>query len=96
VDEWEHPAQSRVEQQRLLALDQEMIEGEASRRCDVRHKYRDPVDASRNLVDPRFYQDLHARAASWVSLLERTRVCSRPRIWADYNEIRVPFIGTGA
>ena len=50
--EREHLAQAGVEQQRLVAEDEELVEGEAGRRRDIRHEGREPVDAVGDLVDP--------------------------------------------
>ena len=51
-DQREQPAQAGVEQQRLVAGDEELVEGEA-RRGSPRGPGRDPVDAVGDLVDGR-------------------------------------------
>ena len=52
ADEREHLPQAGVEQQRLVAEDEELVEGEAGRRRDLRHEGREPIDAVGDFVDP--------------------------------------------
>ena len=49
--ERKHLAQAGVEHQRLVAEDEELVEGEAGRRGDVRHEGREPVDAVGDFSD---------------------------------------------
>jgi hypothetical protein len=57
--ERKHLPQSGVKQQRLVADDEELIEGEARRRRDVRHEGREPIDAVGDFVDPGLHDCLH-------------------------------------
>ena len=54
--EREHLPQPGVEHQRLVAEDEELVEGEAGRRRDVRHEGREAVDAVGDLVDLGFHE----------------------------------------
>ena len=58
--ERKHLAQAGVEHQRLVAEHEELVEGEAGGRGDVRHEGREPVDAVGDFVDPGFHEFLHA------------------------------------
>jgi hypothetical protein len=50
-----------VEEQRLVAEHEELVEGEAGGRGDLRHEGGEPVDAVRDLADPRFHGPLLCR-----------------------------------
>ena len=49
-DEREHAAGPGVEEQRLVGVDQELVEGEPGRRRDLGHEGRDAVDPVGDLV----------------------------------------------
>ena len=57
--ERKHLAQAGVEHQRLVAEDEELVEGEAGGRGDVRHIGREPVDAVGDFADLGFHEFLH-------------------------------------
>src|SRR5579872_1226641 len=50
-----HPVQTGVKQQRLIAQDEKLIEGEAGRRGNLRDECREPVDAWCDFGDLRFH-----------------------------------------
>ena len=85
--EREHLAQAGVEHQRLVAEDQELVEGEAGGRGDVRHKGREPIDAVGDFVDLGFHEFLHAlmdaflqpwlRRRGLALNFDRTHVCMK-------------------
>ena len=53
--ERKHLAQAGVEHQRLVAEDEELVEGEAGGRGDVRHVGREPIDAVGDFADLGFH-----------------------------------------
>ena len=67
ADEREHPPQAGVEQQRLVPEDEELVEGEAGGRRDLRHEGREPVDAVGDLVDPGFHDVPPCCVRRWTS-----------------------------
>jgi hypothetical protein len=69
ADEREHPARSGVEQQRLLVVDEELVEREASG-SDVGDEGREPVDAGSDLIGPR----VHCVLLGSVAFVQRGRV----------------------
>src|SRR5580704_17222990 len=69
-----------MEQQRLVAEDEEMVEGEPRRRRDIRHIGRDALDAIRNLVDLGFHFTL--------PLIQSSGIASRPCVTPSLRDIR--------
>jgi hypothetical protein len=51
----EHVAVAGMKEQRLVAKDDELVESEAGRGCDLRHKGREPVDAVGDFADAGFH-----------------------------------------
>ena len=65
--EREHLAQAGVEHQRLVAHDEELVEGEAGRRRDVGHKGGKTEDAVRDFRNPGFHDVLTVKGTTgWL------------------------------
>src|SRR3546814_2270459 len=62
----EHGPGAAVEQQRLLRIHQELVEGESRRRRDVRHEGREPVNAFRDLRNVGAHVRDSSSAAVWL------------------------------
>ena len=56
ANERKHAPETSVEQQRLVAEDEELVEGESGGRGDLRHEGREPVDTGCDFGSARFHE----------------------------------------
>jgi hypothetical protein len=64
ADQWEHPAPAAMVEHRLVGQDQELVEGESSRRSDLGDEGGEPEDPRGNFVCLRIHEQSPLRVSA--------------------------------